>query len=325
MLSTREVRLFVSSTFAAAALLTCLAAPAAAQAAAPAAAQAAAQSGPNTGAMKFSGGLDFTNAYFFRGIRQETEGLIMYPYLDVGLTLFTGEDSLKSFGVNFGTWNSLHHKSVSGSDNPRNRKVWYESDFYTTLGFVVSGGVSVGVTYTAYTSPNDGFTTVKEVSFKFGVDDAPYLGKYAVKPYAVIATELDTGTGTGQADGGFCQGTFVSGCSGAGTYLEIGASPSYTAPTWSVAIPVKVGIGLIDYYQALFTDANGAVVGLNDKFGYFSIAGVGTLPFTKMTSKFGSWNLHGGVEFLKLGDMTTFANGDDSNQVIGTVGIGFSY
>jgi hypothetical protein len=313
MLRTRAVRPFISTTLAAAALLTCLAAP------------AAAQNGPNTGAMKVSGGMDFTNAYFFRGIRQETDGLIMYPYLDVGLSLFTGEDSLKSFGVNFGTWNSLHQNSVSGSQNPRNRKLWYESDFYATLGFVVSGGVSVGATYTAYTSPNDGFTTVKEVSFKFGVDDTPYLKTWSVKPYVVIATELDTGTGTGQADGGFCQGTFVNGCSGAGTYMEIGASPGYSAPKWSLAVPVKVGIGLVDYYQALYTDENGAVVGLNDKFGYFSVAGVGTMPFTKMGSKFGSWNLHGGVEFQKLGDMATFANAGDDNQVITTIGLGFSY
>jgi hypothetical protein len=313
MLSTREVRLFVSSTLAAVALLTCLAVP------------AAAQNGPNTGTMKFSGALDFTNAYFFRGIRQETDGLIMYPYLDVGLTLFTGEDALKSFGINFGTWNSLHHNSVSGSQNPRNRKVWYESDFYATLGFVVSGGVSAGMTYTAYTSPNDGFTTVKEVSFKFAVDDTAHFGKFAVKPYGLIAAELDTGTGTGQADGSFCQGTFVNGCSGAGTYLELGASPGYAAPLWSVAIPIKVGIGLADYYQALYTDENGALVTLEDKFGYFSIAAVATVPISKATAKLGSWNVHGGVEFQKLGDMTTFANGGDSNQVIGTVGIGFSY
>lgn len=313
MLPTRAVRPLVSSMLATFALLTCLATP------------AAAQNGPNTGAMKFSGGLDFANSYFFRGIRQESEGLILWPYLDVGLALYEGEDSLKSFGVNFGTWNSLHHKGVSGSDNPRNRKVWDESDFYATLGFVVTGGVSIGATYTAYTSPNDGFTTVKEVSFKFAVDDTPFFGKAGVKPYALIATELDTGTGTGQADGGFCQGTFVSGCSGAGTYLELGASPTYAASAWSVAVPVKVGLSLADYYQALFVDANGTVVGLDDRFGFFSIAGVATVPFTPATSRFGSWNLHGGVEFQKLGDMTTFANGGDDKHVIVTLGLGFSY
>ena len=104
-----------------------------------------------------------------------------------------------------------------------------------------------------------------------------------VKPYALIATEFDTGTGTGQADGGFCQGTFVSGCSGAGTYLEIGASPTYAAPTWSVSVPLKVGIGLADYYQALLHRTIMAPPsGPNDKFGFFSIAAIGTVPFSAM-------------------------------------------
>ena len=43
------------------------------------------------------------------------------------------------------------------------------------------------------------------------------------------------------------------------------------------------------------------------------------------TSKFGAWNLHGGVEFQKLGDTTAFFNGDDDTQVIGSIGIGFWY
>jgi hypothetical protein len=38
-------------------------------------------------------------------------------------------------------------------------KLWYESDFYATLGLGFGGGVALGTTYTAYTSPNNGFTT----------------------------------------------------------------------------------------------------------------------------------------------------------------------
>ena len=92
---------------AATALLTCLAAPAAAQDPAD----------PNPGAITVSGAVDFTNAYLFRGIRQETEGLIMWPYLDLGINLYNGEGSLKSFGVNFGTWNSLHAGGDTGTPN----------------------------------------------------------------------------------------------------------------------------------------------------------------------------------------------------------------
>ena len=59
-----------------------------------------------------------------------------------------------------------------------------ESDFYAVLGLGFGGGTSFSTTYTAYTSPNSGFTTVKEVMFKLALDDR-YLGKGAVKPYSL--------------------------------------------------------------------------------------------------------------------------------------------
>jgi hypothetical protein len=49
-----------------------------------------------------------------------------------------------------------------------------------------------------------------------------------------------------------------------------------------------------------------------------------TVPFGG-ASRFGAWNVHGGVEFQKLGDTTTFFNGDDDTQVIASFGVGFAY
>ena len=299
----RAVRPFGTSMLAAAALMTCLASP------------AAAQDDPNPGGITISGAYDFSNTYMFRGIRQETEGLIMWPALDVGLSLFSGEGSLKSFGVNFGTWNSLHVNNPSGSDNERNGKMWYESDFYTTLGFGLSGGVTASMTYTAYTSPNDAFTSVKEIAFKFGWDDSGALGKYSTKPYVLVASELDTSTNVGQADGG----------SDAGTYMEVGVSPGYTASRWAVAVPLKVGVSLSNYYENPLTFED-------ERFGYFSAGGIVTVPFTAMPSNIGTWNVHAGVEFQKLGETTkVFLNDLDddgelkSTKFIYTFGFGFSY
>jgi hypothetical protein len=68
----------------------------------------------------------------------------------------------------------------------------------------------------------------------------------------------------------------------------------------------------------------GAPVFVDHTFGYFSIAGLVTVPLGGMTS-FGAWNLHGGVEYQALGDTTKAFNGGDSSRVIGSVGIGFSY
>ncbi len=258
---------------------------------------------PNPGALTVTGSIDFLNQYMFRGIRQNSTGFVTWPAVDLGIAAYSGDGGLKSVGINFGTWNSLH-SGDTGSDGPSG-KLWYESDFYATVGFGFGGGTSFSTTYTAYTSPNSGFTTVKEISFKLGVDDSAFLGKAAVKPYLIIAQEFGTDIATGQADGG----------DNAGTYMEIGFAPGYAGSRASLAIPVKVGFSLSDYYE---------LAGEDNKFGFFSIGALATVPLGGTTS-FGSWNVHGGVEYQALGTTTEFFNGGDSSQVIGSFGIGFSY
>jgi hypothetical protein len=269
---------------------------------------------PNPGALTLTGSVDFLNQYMFRGIRQNGTGMVTWPAMDLGISAYSGDGGLKSVGINFGTWNSLH-SGDTGADSDDSGlgcacgKLWYESDFYASLGFGFGGGTSFTTTYTAYTSPNNGFTTVKEIMFKFAMDDSGKLGKAAVKPYIAIAQEFGTEPGTGQADGG----------ENAGTYLEIGFAPGYAAKRASIAFPIKVGLSLSDYYEL------STPTGFEDnKYGFFSIAGIVTVPLGG-TSSFGAWNIHGGVEYQNLGTTTKAFNGDESNQVIGSFGIGFSY
>src|SRR3954470_379925 len=149
----------------------------------PLAGPAAAQSpDPNPGAITISGATDAANAYMFRGIRQEDENLILWPYVDLGIALHSGDGVLKSVGVNIGTWNSLH-RGLSGSSGPSG-KFWYESDFYATFAVGLGGGVSLGTTYTAYTSPNGMFSTIKEIAVKASADAK------GLKPYALLAFEF---------------------------------------------------------------------------------------------------------------------------------------
>jgi hypothetical protein len=258
---------------------------------------------PNAGAITLTGSIDFLNQYMFRGIRQNSSGIASWPAVDLGIAAYSGEGGLKSVGINFGTWNSLH-TGDTGQDGPSG-KLWYESDFYASLAFGFGGGTSFTTTYTAYTSPNNGFTTVKEIMFKLAVDDSGRLGRAAVKPYVAIAREFDAGPAQGQADGG----------ENAGTYLEIGFAPGYAASRASIAFPIKIGLSASDYYE---------LAGEDNKFGYFSIAGIVTVPLGGTTS-YGAWNIHGGVEYQKLGTTTEFFNGGEGNQVIGSFGIGFSY
>jgi hypothetical protein len=262
---------------------------------------------PNPGALTLTGSIDFLNRYMFRGIQQNNTGLVTWPAVDLGIAAFSGEGGLKSVGINFGTWNSLHTGNSGLDGLVGNGRLWYESDFYATLGLGFGGGTSFSTTYTAYASPNAGFTTVKEIMFKLAVDDSAHLGKGAVKPYVIVAREFDTGQGTGQADAG----------GSAGTYMEVGVAPGYAGTRASIAFPIKAGFSLSDYYEHPST-------GEDNKFGFFSVAGIVTVPLGG-TTNFGAWNIHGGVEYQALGTTTEALNGGENSQVIGSIGFGFSY
>jgi hypothetical protein len=277
----------------------------------PVAAQSPPAADPNPGSMTLTGSFDVVSTYMFRGIRQHSTGIALWPVADLGLAVYSGDGVLKTAGVNFGTWNSLH-TGDTGLDSASG-KFWYESDFYASLGLGFGGGTSLTTTYTAYTSPNNTFTTVKEIAVKVAVDDTAYLGRAAVRPYALVAFEFDTELFTRQADSG----------ASAGRYLELGVAPGYVGAKASIAVPIKVGLSLADYYE-LNTGTPLAPVFVESTFGYFSIAGLVTVPIGG-TTRFGSWNVHGGVEFQQLGDTTKVLNGGDAQRVIGSIGIGFSY
>lgn len=246
---------------------------------------------PNAGALTVTGGIDFTNAYLFRGIPQDDTRVIMWPYADLGAVLSSSDGAVKSVGVNVGLWNSLHTGSA-GLDGPSG-KLWYESDFYATFALGFGGGVSLGTTYTAYTSPNNAFPTVQEIAFKVSAGAM-------VRPYALLAFEVD-----GQADGGVDKGR----------YLELGVGPSVSVSGVTMSVPAKVGLSLGGYYEGLLGD---------ERFGFFSVAGVVSKSIGDASSDYGSWNIHGGVEYLRLGDSNALRSGED-NKVVGSVGLGFSY
>lgn len=250
---------------------------------------------PNPGALTFTGGLDAPSVYVFRGIVQESDPKItLFPYGDLGFALQSGDGGLKSVGLNLGVWHSLQTGS-SGTDGFSGH-AHYEEDFYATLSLGFDKGISFGTTYTAYTSPNNMFNTVKEVSLKVA-----QAGTFS--PYGVVAFEV----GEFGADGGDKKGT----------YLELGVGPSFPlGPKASLTIPVKLGMSLKNYYE---------LSGVDNKFGYFDIGGLVTIPLSGVPAQFGSWNLHGGVDLLTFGDTTKAFNSGDKNKVVGLVGIGVSY
>jgi hypothetical protein len=239
---------------------------------------ASAQSDPNPGALTLTASFDFPSIYFFRGIRQETDAdLTFFPAVDVGIALTSGDGFVKSSSVNVGLWNSIN-TGTSGSDGASGRS-HYEEDFYATLNLGFAKGFSLATTFTEYTSPNLSFNSVEELSFK--VTKAFWLN-----PYGLIGFEL----GNAGADGSL---TELGG--GKGVYLELGVGPSWplAGGKATVTVPVKFGFSLKDYYE---------LNGDDTKFGFIDIGGLLTYPLTKVSNKFGTWNIHGGVDFLIFDD-----------------------
>jgi hypothetical protein len=258
------------------------------------------------GKVAVTGGLDFTNQYMFRGIRQNYSGMAIWPFVDLGVPVFSGDGALKSVNVNIGSWNSFHTDQFDGIED---EDKWYESDFYATLGFGFSKA-TLGITYTAYMSPAEDigdipvyFPTIHEIAFKVTADDSGALGKASLKPYVLLGFEL---TEDGQADLGAEKGV----------YLELGVAPGFSGDKASVAFPIKLGLSAKDYYEF------GS--GEDSKFGYFSVAGIATVPINS------NWNVHGGAELQFFGDNLRSVNafGDDADRRytgIASIGIGFSY
>ena len=247
---------------------------------------------PNPGAITLTGAMDVSNAYLFRGIPQDDTGLILWPAADLGLALKSGSGTMRSITVNVGMWNSLH-TGITGADGP-NGKLWYESDFWTSVGVGLPGHVNVSATYTAYTSPNGAFPSVKEVSLRAS------SGVRGTNAYALVAFELE-----GQADGGAVEGR----------YLELGAAPSLGLGGLTVAVPVKVGLSLDGYYEGLRGD---------ERFGFFSVGGSVTVPLSNERSRFGRWNVHGGADYVRLGDSNALRLGENTKVII-SGGLGLSY
>jgi hypothetical protein len=257
------------------------------------------------GKVAVTGGVDFSNRYNFRGIRQNIGEVSIWPFVDLGIPTFSGDGALKSVTVNVGTWNALHTEIndadfVNRDGDPTGNK-WYESDLYGTLGLGF-GTTTLGFTYTSYMSPANLWHNVQELAVKFSYDDSGPLGKGALKPYGLVAFEL---TEEGQADGGAQKGI----------YVELGVAPGYSASKASVAFPIKVGLSAKDYYE---------FGGEDDKFGYFSVGGIATVPVNA------NFNVHGGLELQLFGDNLRAYNGfgDDGDRKytgIASIGIGFSY
>jgi len=175
-------------------------------------------------------------------------------------------------------------------------------DFYASATFQ-AGKVKPGVLYTAYTSPNDAFNTVHELAAILAFDDSG--SALPLNPKVILAFELD-----GQADGGSNEGTYLE--LGVRPVVPLGAHPKYPV---TLAIPAKFGLSLKDYYEG----ESGS-----DGFGYFDLGGILSVPLAFMNGK-ATWEFHGGIDILWLGENMKALNGGDGVKPVGVIGFSVIY
>jgi hypothetical protein len=264
---------------------------------------------PNAGRVSLNLGADWASAYYFRGIvNVQNGGSNVQPYAEIGFKLLENVGPLTSLTFAPGIWNNFQYGEEGRLVEPSDPRFWFESDPYLKLSATWGDVLTTGVTYTYYTSPNDSFATNADVGLNFSLNDAQWLGAFALNPSLLFAFETK-----GEA--------LVSDTAEKGIYLGIGLAPGYTvyedaSLSFNVSAPLTFGFSLKDYYT---------VNGKDQTFGYFSGGPLFTVGLKFIPAAFGTWALKAGVQFLVLNSNLQTVNTGDSFVPIGSVGVAMTY
>ncbi|MEM9881384.1 MAG: TorF family putative porin [Planctomycetota bacterium] len=246
----------------------------------------------NNGLLTWSAGIDAVSTYVFRGFEQEDSGLILQPYVEVGVPI--GDT-----GVDFylGTWNSIHSEgtgaSGSGPDN------WYESDLYAGVSYSINDEIAVGALFTGFYYPNGSAENIEEIGFDVSYDDSALLGDYAFSPYLFIAFETKDRGGTEDI------------------YAEIGGEfsaffiESEDIPV-SLSFPFALGFSIDDYYG-------------DEDWGFLMVGVAAGMPLDFIPSDYGTWSASAGLDLFFVNDDAGLLDDGDDFEIVGKVGVGLEY
>jgi hypothetical protein len=237
----------------------------------------------NNGSIHVDGGMDYTTADFFRGIRQTPQtNEIFQGYLDVFLNL---EDTGT---FRFGPYVGVRGGGAKMPDNGA-PLTDYLNEYYAGLAISVSS-ISATVGYVEHHSPDGSFATQNEVGARIDINDAGSDAQlnvpFALNPHIGLFREvLDQNVGP----------TSIRSQPGQqNSYLEIGLTPRTSIPLGSMAVtlalPITCGMSWDNYYSLTPTS--------NSNFFGFQSAGLMaalTLPFPP---SWGTWDLRGGITYM---------------------------
>jgi hypothetical protein len=248
--------------------------------------------------------LDWTNAYYFRGVLKEDTGVILQPSAVITANLSDTDDDVQYSAV-LGTWSSFHGAKTGANTSDSFSETWYELDLYGGLGASWDSWTAFA-TYYFYLSPSDAYDTSHELELLLEYDDTDTSPlAFALLPHVRMVIETG-GPPLTEPD--------------RGVYLELGIAPQFQWQvsndlTLDIAIPAKVGLSLDDYYQDPF--------GVDQRFGYFDVGLDVSMPLPELF--FGTGRLTAGAHWLHLGTTTRQINDNRADEFIGRIGVSYSF
>ncbi|MDX1541883.1 MAG: hypothetical protein R3349_10825 [Geminicoccaceae bacterium] len=256
----------------------------------------------NPGRVHVLGNLGLGNGDFFRGAFDDVpaDRLAIGPDLAVAFELVEdGPGFAEQLVLTVGSQNNLADQVQPVDDT--DLESWYESNTFLALTADLGGGLTTGLTYTVYASPNDVSGTAHELALaaKAEIDGLPI----GLTPQVKLALPLESGDD--------------------GVFVQLQVAPSLTTigteryPI-TLSTPLTLGVGFDDYY--------GPGTGTT---GYASFGLAASVPLAFMPADLGSWSLSGGVGFL-LRDQAIADGGepfDDEGSLVprASVRVGFAY
>ena len=245
--------------------------------------------------------LDITNAYFFRGILQEREGVQIQPWMELYANLFSSDDGLvRDVTIGGGIWNSFQSERTGATSN---NSWWYEADYYPLVSVDFAGGVSALFVYYWYDSPSDAFGIVQEANLKLMWDDSE-VSPFPVAPWVNLAVETSR--------------TSFGPDSGVG--LQAGIAPTLYAAedeSFTLTAPAEIGLAIDDYYE----NAGGG----ENTFGYGSVGLAMSIPLTFVPEGAGAWSVGLSGKYLFLSSTLENVNRGRSTYPVGVASLSVAF
>ncbi|MEW5746792.1 MAG: hypothetical protein AB1805_15285 [Nitrospirota bacterium] len=257
---------------------------------------------PSGARIHLIGSLGISTADYTRGrfddVREELNDIAVSGTLKVVFRLIERNQGwLRNLNLTLATQNAVSDEEPF--DNATSPEIWYESNNFAALTTRTSNDLLFGLTYTAFTSPNDVSDTAEEVAAAVMYTGKNFIG--SLSPQAKIVFPADEGDGY---------------------FAGVSITPSFNPIQGSgltLKVPIEAGLGFDKYYTPDDDDVLA--------FGSAGLAAA--LPLEFIPKEYGNWNFSAGIHLIvrdkAIADAGRPLDDADNTIVYGTAGFSFVY